>query len=510
MSRCCARSLFAGLVILPATLTAQDGHFQSVIERAQQRAADDYVAPVGEVPSALAEMDYSAYQQIRFRRDAALWAGDPHGFSIQFFHPGFLFTEPVTIHVLDDGSSREIPFDPDLFRYDRQAAELESEAVAAEGFAGFRLHYPINDPDVDDEIAVFLGASYFRLVGEGQVYGLSSRGLAIDTVTAGSEEFPAFRSFWLERPADDADAVTVYALLDSPSVTGAYRFRIRPQPSLSVDVDKHLFAREDVDNLGVAPLTSMFDHGQPGMTRRDDFRPRVHDSDGLQVLTRAGEWIWRPLINPARFRVTQLRDSAPAGFGLFQRERDFSSYLDLEAQYHRRPSQWVEPAGDWGEGGVELVEIPSDGETNDNIVAYWAPDTTFRAGEQRHYAYRLLMRGEQPPDHASPRVIRSRTGWAATPGEPDPPPESVRRFAIDFHGEALGDANVDELEAGVEASRGEVTDIRVVSLPEPDTVRVTFRLAPDGDHAADMRVVLANAEGPVSETWNFVWYPDEL
>ncbi len=503
-------ALFTGLALLPVTLTAEHGHFQSVIQQAEQRAAEEYAPPRGEVPSALAEMDYSTYQQIRFRRDAALWTGDDHGFSVQMFHPGFLFTDPVSLHVLEDGVSREVPFDPALFRYDRQAEELKDEAGAVEGFAGFRFHYPINDPEVDDEIAVFLGASYFRLVGEGQVYGLSSRGLAIDTVTAGDEEFPAFRSFWLERPGDDADAVTVYALLDSPSVTGAYRFRIRPEPALVVDVDKHLFARQDIDNLGVAPLTSMFDHGQPAMTRRDDFRPRVHDSDGLQARTRAGEWIWRPLINPARFRVTQLRDSDPAGFGLFQRERDFSSYLDLEAQYHRRPSQWVEPLGDWGEGGVELVEIPSDGETNDNIVAYWAPDAPFRAGDRRHYAYRLRMLGEQPPEHSGARVIRSRTGWAATPGEPDPPPESVRRFAIDFRGETLGEVDVDELEADIEVSDGEVTDVRVVSLPELRTVRVTFRLVPDGDRAADMRLVLAGAQGPVSETWNFVWYGDEL
>ena len=506
----CVRSSLAGFALVPATLTAQDAHFQSVIEQAHEHAAQGYETPGGEVPASLAEMDYSTYQEIRFRRDAALWAEDPHGFSVHFFHPGFLFTEPVTIHVLEDEGSREVPFDPDLFRYDRQAAELESEADAAEGFAGFRLHYPINDPDVNDEIAVFLGASYFRLVGEGQVYGLSSRGLAIDTVTAGDEEFPAFRSFWLERPADDADAVTIYALLDSPSVTGAYRFRIRPRPSLTVDVDKHLFAREHIDNLGVAPLTSMFDYGQPGMTRRDDFRPRVHDSDGLQVFTRAGEWIWRPLTNPAAFRVTQQRDRDPAGFGLFQRERDFSSYLDRQAQYHRRPSQWVEPAGDWGEGGVELVEIPSDGETNDNIAAYWAPDATFRAGERLHYGYRLRVLDDRAPEHRQARVIRSRTGRGATPGDADPPPDNVWRFVIDFHGEALGDVDPDALEADVQALEGEVTDVRVASLPEPHTARVTFRLAPDGDRAADMRVVLADADGPVSETWNFVWYPDEL
>lgn len=500
--------LAIGLLTVTAPLLAADGQlFDIVTEKARDRAAATYQSPSTHGSDALAGLDYDAYRQIRFRSEAALWKEESHGFSVELFHPGFLFDTPVRVYTVDDGEPEPLAFDAALFDYDGDAASLEDGVDQPGGFAGFRIHYPINRPGVRDEVAAFLGASYFRLVGRDQVYGLSSRGVAVNTAGDSGEEFPAFRAFWLQSPREGAHHMEVVALLDGPSVTGAYRFRIHTQPRVTVDVEKRLFARSTIHNLGVAPLTSMFSHGQPSTTHRDDFRPRVHDSEGLLMETHAGERIWRPLINPRSLRVTGLQDENPRGFGLIQRDRDFASYLDLEADYHRRPGQWVTPEVDWGTGAVELVEIPAAGETEDNIVAYWAPAEPFRAGDARTYRYRLTPVDAAPDQQDLARIVRTRSGWAAIPGASDPPPRDHRRFIVDFQGGDEFDGVAPDVRTHI--TDGELDDVQVLPLSASGTWRIVFVLRPDGEAPADMRLYLHRDGEHVSETWNFVWYPDE-
>ncbi len=488
-----------------------DSLFEQVTELAAQRAATAFEPPVAGLPEALRDITYDQYRAIRFRPERALWR-DEARFEVQFFHPGFLFPHPVVMHTLEQGTVRPIPFEQDLFRYDAEASVLEGKGGDTAGFAGFRLHYPLNTPDHKDEVAVFLGASYFRLVGPGQVYGLSTRGLAIDTASPEGEEFPVFREFWLVRPEPEDQNITILALLDSPSVSGAYRFDLRAEDAVHVDVEKHLFARADVGKLGVAPLTSMYFFGEASVRGQDDFRPRAHDSEGLQMQTGAGEWIWRPLANPTVVRVVSLRDQDPRGFGLVQRNRDFAQYLDLEAKYHRRPSQWVMPTGgDWDSGGVELVEIPTPDETHDNIVAYWVGDRPFSAGDRRHYRYRLIVFDDIPPGEPPARVVRTRSGWGAVPGVADPPPRSLRRYIVDFAGGALERLGPDAaVGVRLDTSSGSVDDVGVRRLPGGEGWRATFLLKPDGLRPADLRLVLTLDGRPITETWNHVWYPDEL
>lgn len=485
--------------------------FEHVTALAAERSKRAFEPPVSGLPEALRDISYDQYRAIRFRPEQALWRGEGH-FEVQFFHPGFLFPDPVRLNRLEAGKVSPIAFEQDLFRYDAEAATLEGKGEGGPGFAGFRLHYPLNSDEYKDEVMVFLGASYFRLVGPGQVYGLSTRGLAIDTASLGGEEFPAFREFWLVRPGPESDRVTILALLDSPSVSGAYRFDLTAGDEVLVDVEKHLFARADVGKLGVAPLTSMYHFGETSVRAYDDFRPRVHDSEGLQVLTGTGEWIWRPLVNPRAVRVASLRDRDPRGFGLVQRDRGFAQYLDMEAEYHRRPSHWVTPAGgDWGAGGVELVEIPAADETTDNIVAYWVGDEPFSAGERRHYRYRLTVFDDMPPGDPPARVVRTRSGWGAVPGAADPPSRSLRRYIVDFAGGALERLGPDAaVGVQLDTSSGGLDDVHVRRLPDDEGWRATFLLDPEGRRAADLRLLLTLDDVPVTETWNHVWYPDEL
>ncbi|NDL71590.1 glucan biosynthesis protein [Vreelandella alkaliphila] len=495
----------SSFITLSAT-ASDEATFNHVIQRAQALADAPYQAPQESLPSALKTLDYDAYRQIRFEPERAYWHGESP-FSMQLFHSGFLFQTPITLNVIEDGESSPLPFSSDDFQYDGDASHLLEHDLTGSGHAGFRLHYPINTDDYADEFAVFLGASYFRLVGRDQAYGLSTRGLAIDTALASGEEFPEFREFWLYKPDENSDSITLLALMDSPSLSGAYRIRLTPGENTEAEIEAELFARSDIEKLGVAPLTSMFAFGEMSAERPDDFRPQVHDSDGLLIQTGADEWIWRPLQNPSSVRVSAFMDSAPNGFGLMQRERDFGRYLDLEAHYHRRASQWVEPLDDWGPGHVELVEIPTPDETHDNIVAYWVAEEALKAGESRRLHYRTYTLNEQPAAHQLGSVIRTRHGSAAVPGEADSPSADQRQFVVDFQGGKLDDiSSSDVVELDISVLNGEILLPQVKTLPN-NGKRATFRLPPN-TAPSDIRLRLIHDGDPITETWNYVWYPD--
>lgn len=500
----------------PASADALDAW---LTERARRLAALPWAPDPSRVPADLRALDYDGYQAIGFRPEAALFGGEGT-VAVHLAHPGFLYTEPVDLHVVAGGRIDTLRFDPALFHYDsaRVGGGLPAPPPPEAGYAGFKIQAP-DGTGALREVAVFQGASYFRLLGLEQVHGLSGRGLAVDVADPEGEEFPDFRAFWLVRPDAGERSLTILALLDSPSLTGAYRFRLTPGVGTTLDVDARLFAREDVGKLGVAPLTSMYLHGPRDAGRFDDFRPRVHDSQGLMAWTGRGEWIWRPLSNGPGLRVTQLRDHDPRGFGLVQRDRRFDDYLDAEALYHRRPSLWVETfdgpgeEGGWGPGGVELVEIPTPSEFNDNIVATWVPDRPFRAGEDRRYRYRLRTFDARLDAQRLLQVVRTSAGRDALPGAADAPPPSRRRFVVDFGsgteggGSAATHGSGDRPAAVLETSAGTVSDVVVQRLPDGAGWRVAFDLEPDGERPADLRLYLHAGGAPVSETWSYLWDP---
>lgn len=486
--------------------------FDQVTARAKALSDRPFEPPTSNLPEALARMSYSQYRAIRFRPERALWRNESL-FEIQLFHAGFLYNHPVSINTVRDGVAQPVQFTSDLFSYDAEAAPLANSAGDTRlGFAGFRVHYPLNSAEYKDEVAVFLGASYFRLVGPGQVFGLSARGLAVNTALPTGEEFPEFREFWLEQPTPDATTLVFYALLDSPSVAGAYRFELEPGAHTTLTVEARLFLRADIAKLGIAPLTSMFHHGEAPLRFVDDFRPEVHDSDGLLLGTAAGEWIWRPLSNPNALRVTALGDNNPRGFGLLQRDREFDHYLDLESHYQRRPSLWVEPLfGDFGEGHVEQVEIPSPSEIHDNMVAYWVPKHPPKAGDSRAWRYRLRTFDDNPPGFELARVERTQIGWGAVSGSPDQPPRSKRIFAVDFHGGELARLGTKvPVQAELTSSSGTLADLTVSRLPGARGWRASFKLSPEAEQPADLRLHLTLRGQRLSETWSYVWYPDAI
>lgn len=472
--------------------------FESVRFRAKVLSEKPYVEPASRVPEWLTRLSYDEHRLIRFVPKRTWWREEGLPFELQFFHPGFVQNRTVQIAELVKGKPGLITFDPKLFDYDRLKTR---ELPPTMGFAGFRMLYPLNK--AGDELGAFQGASYFRLLSKGAIYGLSARGLALNTAEPGGEEFPIFTDFWIERPEKGADAMTIYALLDSPSVAGAYRFIIKPGDQTIAEVKAALYFRRTVNVVGLAPLTSMFWHGENTNTVTNDFRPEVHDSDGLLLFTGAGEWLWRPLINPAAVRVAAFSDENPRGFGLLQRDRDFENYQDLEAAYHLRPSVWVEPVGEWGRGSVRLVELPTPDETNDNIVAFWVPETAPRPGQPLEIEYRLRWALEKlgPP---AGYVVSTRHGRTVT-HEPD-----LERFVVDFSGTHLKKQTAEaDIEAVVSVGDGaELVHSVVQKNPYNQTWRAAFAIRPDGSgKPVELRCFLRTPQHVLTETWSYLWQP---
>jgi periplasmic glucans biosynthesis protein len=475
-----------------------------VAARAAKLAAAPYQKPSATLPKAIKALGYDQFRDIRFRPERAMWRGTKLPFEIMFFHRGWFYEEPVTIHEVTADGVREIPFDPEAFDYGRNT--VDGKELKGLGFAGFRVHFPVNTPGYKDEVLVFLGASYFRGLGKGQRFGLSARGLAIDTAEATGEEFPRFVEFWIERPQPAAQELVVYALLDSPRATGAYRFVLRPGVTTALDVDGRLFLRKSVAKLGLAPLTSMFYFGANQRPGREDYRPRVHDSDGLSIREADGTWIWRPLVNPKRLLVTSFALNDPAGFGLMQRERAFNQYQDLEARYDVRPSAWIEPKGSWGPGRVELVQIPVPDETNDNVVAYWIPDKQPKPGEPFGYSYRVLWQKDREARPSIGWVSDTRRGRGYTKND-----DGSIELHVDFEGPTLSrmpwNAVVDTT-SWVDAN-GEVLERRTDRNGITGGWRFVVRFRRlDRAKPVELRAHLHRGSEVLSETWSYILPPD--
>ena len=488
---------------------AQPFDFAWLKGQAHYLASSGYQESKDLLPPTMAKLGYDKYQSIRFRGDHSLWGDLGLAFRLQFFHVGRTFNQPVHLYEVQEGQAREIIYDPAMFEWDKSGVDPASMKDRA-GFAGFRVQFVTN---WRADVAAFLGASYFRAVGgDTRQYGLSARALAVDTAFPRPEEFPRFTSFWFERPAKDSGTMTLYALMDSPSIAGALRMQIAPGGTLVMNVDTALYPRKPIERLGIAPLTSMFFYGENDRRGANDWRPEIHDSDGISMWTGAGEWIWRPLINPAQLHLNSYFDDNPRGFGLLQRDRNFDHYQDDGVFYDKRPSLWVEPKagpnGGWGKGAVQLVEIPTVDETFDNIVAFWNPTEKLKAGQELLFSYRLYWGTRMPFGSPLAQTLATRTGIGGTVG--------VKRqyyswhFAVDFAGGELGALAKDApVEAVITTSRGQTEQVTAHFVQEFNGYRALFDVKPTDDSVEpiDSRLYLRVDGRPLTETWIYQWTP---
>jgi glucans biosynthesis protein len=489
------------------TWEREDVGFDSIQSRARDLANKPYDAPNPDrLPAWMKDLSYDQYRDIRFNPNQALWATDNLPFRAMFFHPGYLYREPVTLNEFTSSHQQQIRLAEAYFNYG-PLVKNHGDLPPDGGFSGFRLHAKLNNPDYFDELIAFQGASYWRALGKNQRYGLSARGIAVDTGIDGvNEEFPAFREFWLRKPEPNDTHARFYALLDGPSFAGAYAFKVYPGNETIVDVKAVLFTRRAVSRLGIAPMSSMFWFGENSRRRFDDFRPEVHDSDGLAIRMGSGERIWRPVSNDSgKLELSVFEMGKCDGFGLLQRDRRFSAYEDAEADYHLRPSLWIEPTSDWGPGRVVLMEIPASNELHDNIVALWEPAETPKPGDRIEFTYRQHWTMDSDPSQAVGHVVATRSGvhdWQ--PGQ--------RTVIVEFTGASLENSGEAPLTAVVEAI-GEnapklaIQGVNVQKIPD-NRWRVSFQIKPADEGATlaqigpvELRCCLKRGDDFLTETW---------
>ena len=483
------------------TVPAQAFEFQEVVDKARALAGEKYESPP-EVPGFLKDLGYQEYQAIRFDPEASLWREGRSRFQVMMVPPGNFHTHTVQLNEIDASGVRPISFDKSAYSF--PTSDLAKRIPANLGHAGFKLTYPLGEGVEQNQFLVFAGASYFRGVAEGNRFGLSARGIAVNTGLPSGEEFPSFVEFWLERPGAGSDRMRVYGLLDGPSVSGAYRFDIQPGPTTRVDVTAELFFRKAVDLPGLAPLTSMFYYGENTQRPVGEWRPQVHDSDGLLIHDQgSNEWLWRPLVNPSRLSLNYLQVNRLGGFGLIQRDIAFHEFEDAEARYDLRPSAWITPSHDWSDGEVVLVEIPTDSETNDNIVAFWKPGQEASAGAHHQFGYSLSFGGRDLAGQDSGRVVKTFVGDGDRTGGGDE--ENAYRIIVDFVGGPLDKLKADAaVVSSVSGGEGaEIIEHYVEFVEAGNKWRLSMLVRPGKDDNAVLRGKLLLDDKLLTEVWTY-------
>ena len=478
--------------------------FDSLKQKAQALAKKAYAAPKPPAAATVAKIDFDVAQKIEFRPQSAIWRNGPGPFPVRLFHLDKFNPLPVRINVVNGTSAREVIYSPNDFDYGDTG--LAGKLPANLGFSGFRV---MDGPQANIDWLAFQGASYFRSAGQENQYGASARGIAVDTALSVKEEFPRFVEFWLAEPELQHPSITIFALLDGPSLSGAYRFVANKDVGVVMEVNAALFIRNDIARLGVAPLTSMYWYAENERRYATDWRPQIHDSDGLSLWTGAGERIWRPLIDPPSVLTNSFVDKNPKGFGLMQRDRNFADYQDDSAFYNRRPSIWVEPQGDWDSGEVQLVEIPTHDEIHDNIVAYWKPERTIKAGDKLDLQYKLYWQNHCPfPPKNIGLVTATRIGQGGVPGRPSPDDKNKRKFVIDFAGGPLAAmAPRYDVTPVVSVSRGKISDAYVIKVVGTEKWRALFDLDAPGTDPINLRCFLRLHGKTLTETWLYQYFP---
>ena len=472
----------------------------NVVEYARALSKKPYRAPSADLPDAFSNLSYEQFVGIKHQPGTAIWAHEALGYAIEPLHRGFVFTTPMELNVVENGAVRRLPYTPTAFDFGSVKPPAEPKDI---GFSGFRvLRKREGQPDVG--VATFQGASFFRAIAIGEIYGPSARGLSIRTADPKGEEFPLFRAVWIEQPTLAADALVIHAVLDSESVSGAYRFTLRAGEATIIDTECTLFPRVALDHIGVATMMATHVAGPLDHRLNDDVRPGIFDVAGLQILNGRDEWLWRPVSNRETLQLSAFVDENPRGFGFLQRDRQFARFLDDDNHWEMRPSLWIEPIGDWGAGTVVLVEIPSDSEVNQNIIAYWRPAAPLAAGSEVQYAYRQFWCWT-PPDRPSNAVVTLSRG-----GRPGGAPANTRRrrFMVDFTGDTIAaQQQSSDIVPALAAAPGNISAVRTFMNRDRKTYRVLFDVDPGSDASSELRLQLEVQGKPISETWLYRWTP---
>ena len=461
---------------------------------ARDLAKQPFKPIASDLPDPFKTLSYEDYAAIKLKPDARIWNDGGVGFVVEPLHRGFQYGNPIQLNIVADGKAYRLVYETRLYEFGKLNP---SPKIGDIGFSGFRVVRGRGGQGAA-EVATFQGTNFYRALADGQVAGMMARALAIKVADAKGEEMPFFRQIWIEKPSAIADLLVVHAVIDSDSLTGAFRFTIRPGEATIVDVECTLFARKAVDNFGLATMSATHLLGYMDHKRFDDYRPNVNEVGGVQMLTGANEWVWRPVSNREELQISTFIDSKPRGFGCMIRDRNFENFLDEEQHWERRPSIWVEPFGDWSDGGVQLIEIPSQSDANDNILCFWRPNAPLLSGSETSFSYRQFWCWDPPEKPDLARAARSHAGAVG----------KRTRFFVEFEGDILADdKRVSGMSPTLTASAGSLTMLKTFPDHERKALRVLFELDPQGAGSSELRLVLEAQGNRISETWLYRWTP---
>ena len=466
----------------------------AIIEQARALSKKPFVAVPADLPDPFRALNAEQYGAIHTRPEARIWGQENIGFAIEPLQRGFLFTNPVELNLVSGDQSYRLVYDVKAFDF---GGVTPPTKIGDIGFSGFRV-LAASSKSVFGEVASFQGANFFRAFAPGQIPGLVSRALAVRLADPKGEDVPIFRAMWIEKPSLVANALIVHAIIDSETMTGAFRFTIRPGEATIIDTESTLFARVAVENFGIGTISATHLLGFMDHRKFDDYRPNVSEVDGLQMYTGAGEWLWRPVSNRDTLQISTFVDEKPRGFGLILRDRAFDNYDDAEDHWEKRPSLWIEPLGEWGLGGVQLIEIPSESEANDNIICFWRPRQPLAAGSETAFAYRQFWCWSPPERPNLARAISSHSGRVG----------KHRRFFVTFEGDIFAnDERVAGMKPTLTTAGGSIVMLKVFPAEDKKSVRVLFELDPGSEQSSEMRLVLEAQGKPLTETWLYRWTP---
>jgi periplasmic glucans biosynthesis protein len=463
----------------------------TVVNMAVALASKPFKAPEAPLPSLFSGLTFEQYASIRRVPGTAIWSNEKLGFSLEPLHRGFVFTTPIAINVVENGMAQRVIYESADFDF----GQLQPTGVLGDlGFSGLRVLRSY-DQGFED-VAIFQGASFYRARARGQAFGVTARGLAIRTGDEPGEEFPLFREFWIDKPSPAADTLTIHALLDSASVTGAFRFTLRPLETTIIDTEATLIARVAVDKLGFGPMAAAYLFSGLDHRRPDDVRAAAYESAGLQILTGSGEWLWRPVSNRETLQISAFSDVNPRGFGFLQRSRSFDAFYDDETHWELKPSLWIEPIGDWAAGDHRLLEIPAASEANENVIVQWRPKTAMAPATTQSIAFRQFWCWSPPTKPPLATCVSSRHGKAG----------NRQRFAVEMAGDLFADpAKGAAASAEVQAAPGKITSVRLFPYTDRRSVRVVFDLDPGSESYSELRLTLKVDNQAASETWLYRW-----
>ncbi len=471
-----------------------------VADEARDRAAKPFRSSGADLPDLFSKLEFDQFQDIKRKPETLIWADENTGFAIEPLHRGSIFSSEMLLHVVDNGAETRLTYRREDYDFGKLKPPAETSSL---GFSGFRV-FRTDGKGNREEVAVFQGACFYKAIAEHQMPGITARALALRVGDPRGEEVPRLVSAWIEKPTRAKNALVIYALLDSPSLSGAFRFTLRPGDATIVDTECTLFTRVAIDHFGLGAMQATYLFGPMDRRRSEDIRPGVYEVSGLQMLSGRKEWIWRPISNRDTLQVSAFVDENPAGFGLLQRDREFFRFLDDEQFWHQRPSVWIEPIGEWGKGTVTLAEIPADSQLNQNIVAYFRPREPLAAGSETNFAYRQFWCWTPPerPKFAVTTTSRLGRAYGASANS------RRRRVLVEFTGDIFGeDKPQDEIRPRVACYSGTITSVRTTLITERKTMRVQFEFDPGQSNQSELRLDLAVRDTPVTETWLYRWTP---